>query len=53
LFELFGRDRVEKELEAYLALSMTPRYGAGIGVTRMIRAMKKEGILKEHLATSV
>lgn len=50
LFELFGRERVEKELEEYLALAMTPRFGAGIGVTRMIRAMKKEGILKEPVA---
>jgi aspartyl/asparaginyl-tRNA synthetase len=55
LFELFGRERVEKELEAYLQLAMMPRFGAGIGVTRMIRAMKKEGILQEQtpLAISV
>jgi len=47
LFELFGRKRVEEELESYLNLPMMPRFGAGMGVTRMIRAMKKEGLLEE------
>ncbi|MBU1135834.1 MAG: transposase [Nanoarchaeota archaeon] len=50
LFDLFGRERVEQELEQYLNLSMMPRFGAGIGVTRMIRAMKMEGALKERAA---
>jgi aspartyl/asparaginyl-tRNA synthetase len=45
LFKLFGRDRVEKELDEYLKLPMVPRFGAGIGVTRMIRAMKLEGLI--------
>lgn len=45
LFGLFGRARVEAELDDYLALPMIPRFGAGIGVTRMIRALKAEGIL--------
>lgn len=39
LFNAFGRHRVETELEAYLALPMTPRFGGGIGMTRMARAM--------------
>ena len=45
LFDLFGRRRVEAELDQYLSLPMVPRFGAGIGVTRIIRALKKEGIL--------
>lgn len=45
LFDMFGQERVEKELEEYLNLPMTPRFGAGIGITRMVRALKKEGIL--------
>jgi aspartyl/asparaginyl-tRNA synthetase len=45
LFNLFTKDRVEKELEEYLGLSMTKRFGGGIGVTRMIRAMQLEGIM--------
>lgn len=38
LFELFGRERVEKELEEFLSLEFFPRFGAGIGLTRLARA---------------
>lgn len=38
LFSEFGRERVEQELEDFLALNFFPRCGAGIGVTRLIRA---------------
>jgi len=51
LFGLFGQERVETELSRYLALPMVPRFGAGIGITRIVRALKKEGILQEALAT--
>lgn len=46
LYKLFTKERVEAELDAYLKLPMIPRFGAGIGVTRMIRAMKMEGLLE-------
>lgn len=39
LFSLFGRERVEKELDEFLTLSFFPRYGGGIGVTRLISAL--------------
>ena len=44
LFELFGKDRVEKELEEFLSLDFFPRFGAGIGLTRLARAyeLKKQ-----------
>ena len=48
LFGQFGRDRVEEELNNFLALSFFPRVGGGIGMTRFIRAMeqyKLRGIL--------
>ena len=45
LFNHFGRYRVEKELEEYFSLSMFPRYGGGIGLTRMTRAMKLAKLL--------
>jgi aspartyl/asparaginyl-tRNA synthetase len=45
LFELFGKDRVEKELNEFLALNFFPRCGAGIGLTRMIDAMKKGNLV--------
>jgi len=38
LFELFGRERVEQELDEFLSLQFFPRFGAGIGLTRMARA---------------
>ena len=46
LFELFGKERVERELEQFLALPFFPRAGGGIGMTRMISAFKQmTGIL--------
>jgi aspartyl/asparaginyl-tRNA synthetase len=44
----FGKDRVEEELNNFLALDFFPRVGGGIGMTRFIRAMeqyKLRGIL--------
>lgn len=38
LFELFGKERVEKELDEFLSLEFFPRFGGGIGMTRMARA---------------
>jgi aspartyl/asparaginyl-tRNA synthetase len=40
LFELFGKDRVEKELEEFLSHDFFPRFGGGIGMTRLARAYK-------------
>jgi hypothetical protein len=44
LFELFGKERVEKELEEFLSFYFFPRFGGGIGLTRMARAY----IMKEQ-----
>jgi aspartyl/asparaginyl-tRNA synthetase len=38
LFELFGKERVEKELEEFLSLTFFQRFGGGIGLTRLARA---------------
>jgi len=40
LYAQFGKDRVEKELEEFLNYNFFQRCGGGIGMTRMIRAMK-------------
>lgn len=40
LFELFGEERVTKELDDFLNFDFFPRYGAGIGLTRLARAME-------------
>lgn len=42
LFDLFGRPRVEKELNEFLAFDFMPRSGAGIGVTRLLNAVSKQ-----------
>ena len=45
LFELFGEERTMLELEEYLDLEFIPRVGQGIGLTRLIRSMEKEGLI--------
>lgn len=45
LYSHFGKDRVLKELHEFLSLDMIPRFGGGIGMTRMIRTLK---MLKEN-----
>ena len=46
LFKLFGKDRVETELGEFLSFDFFPRFGGGIGVTRMISALEKCGVAK-------
>ena len=45
LFNLFGKERVEAELDEFLAHDFIPRYGGGIGVTRMISAMQRAKLI--------
>lgn len=45
LYDKFGKERVDKELDEFLSLPFFPRFGGGIGVTRLIRAMKKNNLL--------
>ena len=45
LFDLFGKERVKQELDEFLTLDFFPRWGGGIGVTRLINSMKKEGLM--------
>lgn len=40
LYAQFGRDRVEEELNNFLSFDFFERVGGGIGMTRMIRALK-------------
>ena len=39
LYDLFGKQRVDKELDEFLALDFIPRVGGGIGITRLLTAM--------------
>ena len=45
LHKLFGKDRVEDELERFLEFSFFPRVGGGIGMTRMISALQRNELL--------
>ena len=44
LFEHFTKGRVLNELEQYLNHDFFPRFGGGIGMNRMARAMKEAGV---------
>lgn len=48
IYELFGKERTDKELDDYLDFNMVERSGGGIGITRLIRSMKMEGLIKEQ-----
>ncbi len=52
LFDLFGQDRVEAELEDFLKLPFVPRYGGGIGMTRLIRSQSMFPVAQKILATA-
>jgi len=45
LFDLFGESRVESELEDFFKLNMTIRWGFGMGITRLERAMKLKNLI--------
>ena len=47
LYELFGSERTEKEMDDYLEFNFMKRCGGGIGMTRLIRSMKMEGLIKD------
>lgn len=41
LFDRFGKDRVESELNEFLSFDFFPRSGGGIGITRLIKAIEE------------
>ena len=41
LYKLFGKERVDKELDEFLSLNFIPRVGGGIGITRLLHAMSE------------
>jgi hypothetical protein len=48
LFNAFGKERVMAELDEYLSLPLFARFGGGIGVTRLARAMRLAGLIPEE-----
>ncbi len=45
LYSKFTHERVDKEMEQYLSYDFFHRCGGGIGMTRLIRGMRLEGLL--------
>ncbi len=45
LYDQFSIDRVEDELEEFFELNMITRWGFGMGLTRLLRAMKLKKLL--------
>lgn len=45
LYREFSKERVDKELDEFLDREFFPRYGGGIGISRMIRAMEESHLL--------
>ncbi len=45
LYDIFGKDRVERELNDFLSFDFFPRFGGGIGMTRMIRGLKESNLV--------
>lgn len=44
LFDLFGKERVERELKEFLSFDFFQRFGGGIGMSRLMSAYEKMGI---------
>ena len=47
LYDLFGEERTEREMKDYLDFEFFERCGGGIGMTRLIRSMKAEGLMPD------
>ena len=41
LYDKFGKNRVDRELDKFLDLDFFPRVGGGIGITRLLHAMNE------------
>jgi len=45
LYDKFGKDRVDAEMNEFLSNNFIERSGGGIGLTRLISSMAKEGLI--------
>lgn len=48
LYDKFGKERVDAELEEFLAHKFIVRSGGGIGISRLISSMLKEGLIPKY-----
>ena len=49
LYSLFGRERVDREMDEFLSHNFITRSGGGIGMTRLIRSMELEGLIPKEV----
>jgi aspartyl/asparaginyl-tRNA synthetase len=45
LYDKFGQERVDNEMNEFLSHNFIVRSGGGIGITRLISSMLKEGLI--------
>lgn len=46
LYDKFSKERVDKEMDEFLDRDFFPRYGGGIGISRMISAMEQSNLIE-------
>ena len=46
LYDKFGKERVDAEMNEFLSNNFIERSGGGIGITRLISSMLKEGLIQ-------
>lgn len=49
LYNQFGRERVDREMDEFLSHKFITRSGGGIGITRLIRSMELEGLIPKDV----
>lgn len=52
LYNHFGKERVDGEMEEFLKHNFITRSGGGIGVTRLIRSMELEGLIPQDVCNA-
>ena len=45
LYSNFTKERVQSEMNLFLSKELFPRFGGGIGMTRMVRALKMSNLI--------
>ena len=48
LYDKFGQERVDAEMTEFLSNNFIERSGGGIGLTRLIASMLKEGLIPDE-----
>lgn len=49
LYNQFGKERVDREMDEFLSHKFITRSGGGIGMTRLIRSMELEGLIPKEV----